>query len=158
MSTVARIFVTGVDELVCGDRLGVGLSRGDPIEAGVDGNAVQPGGQRRLPFETLQPPPRAEKRLLRKIAGVFVVADEAVTDLIDGSPMAFDDDVKRFLVTFQAGRYQPGVVDRFERPGGPGLCLGFDHAHRPAHRRRQRRRPGANRGSVWHRRVFPSSD
>ena len=51
--------------------------------------------QRRLAAETPQPSVRAQEHVLRQIARVFVVADEAVAQLIHGAPVALDDQVER---------------------------------------------------------------
>ena len=77
--------------------------RADAIQADVDADPVQPRGERRLPAELPQPAVRAEEHVLRQVAGVFVVADEAVAQLIHRAAMPLDDQVERAGPAGQAG-------------------------------------------------------
>ena len=84
--------------------------RADPIQADVDGNPIQPGRQRRLALERLQPAPRAHERVLREIAGVFVIVHEAIADLVDGAPMPLDDHVERLALAGGRRGHQRRIV------------------------------------------------
>ena len=62
-----------------------------------------------------------------------------------------------FATALEAGRDEAGVVDRVKGLRGFGLCIGLNHAHRPPRWHPHHRGPGANRRTIWHRRV-PLSD
>ena len=80
------------------------------IEADVDRDAIQPGAEGRVPLERAQRAVRAHERVLREIAGVFVIADEPVADLIDLSAMALDQHVERAVSPARHCSTSPRVV------------------------------------------------
>ena len=55
----------------------------DPVAAEVQRDPVQPGRELRLSLEPAERPERAQKRLLRHVARVFLAADDAVRQGID---------------------------------------------------------------------------
>ena len=67
--------------------------------------------ERRLPLEPCERAIRADEDILREIAGVFVVADEPVTELVDLPLVPLDDDVEGVAVPCDA-RGDKDVVRR----------------------------------------------
>ena len=72
------------------------------IEADVDRDPVEPRRQARLALESFQPLEGADERVLREIGGILVVADVAITELIDLTAVALDDDVESIALASQA--------------------------------------------------------
>ncbi len=64
-----------------------------------------------MPAEVSQPAVGTQEDVLRQVAGVLVVADEPVAQLIDGALMPLDDDVERARPAAEARRHQVGVGD-----------------------------------------------
>ena len=73
-------------------------ARPEPVQADIDANPIQPGAERRVALEAVQPAICANEHVLREIAGVFVIACESIAQLIDVALMPFDDDVERLAV------------------------------------------------------------
>ena len=67
-----------------------------------------PRSERRLSLEGFSPDTRDED-VLRQVARVFVIADEAVAALIDVTLMPLDQDVESLPMTCEAGLHQLGV-------------------------------------------------
>ena len=86
-----------------------GLER-QAIEARVDRDPVEPGGQARFALESFQAFEGADKRILRQIRGVLVIGDIAIAELIDLTAVALDDDVESIALTSQAEADERGVV------------------------------------------------
>ena len=55
----------------------------EKVDAGVGGQAVEPGGKGALPVELLQAPPCVEKSLLGQLRPVVRVPGEAAAQVID---------------------------------------------------------------------------
>src|SRR6185295_13801619 len=91
---IGRGFSARIDMLPLPDRLGSRSLRADAIEADVDADSIQPGSQRRLAAKIPKSPERADEYILRQVAGVFVVADEAVAQLVHVAAVPLDDQVE----------------------------------------------------------------
>ena len=85
-----------------------------------------------MPFEPSQPAIRTNEDILREIAGVFVVADESVAQLVDLALMALDDHVERLAISAERGADRRRIVHRGERARISLVRCGLDHAHLPA--------------------------
>ena len=112
------------------ERLGSRRLERHAIEADVHGDAIEPGAERRPRLETAQPAIRADEDVLRQIAGVLVVAHEAIAELVHLPPVALDDDVEGAGAAGEAG-VDEGLLVR-------GLPVASISATR-----RERRRAGA---------------
>ena len=53
---------------------------------------------------------RADERVLRQIARVLVIADEAKADLIDGAAMSFDDEIERVAAAVEGGLDERAII------------------------------------------------
>ena len=82
----------------------------EPVERHVDGDAIEPGAERRISLERAERAIRADERVLRQIARVLVIADEAKADLIHGATIALDDEVERGAMAVEGGLDQRAVI------------------------------------------------
>ena len=71
----------------------------DRVEAGVGGDAVQPGPQRRAALEAGPGAPRLGERLLHEVLGVLEVAEHAVAVHPQLAPVRLDQRRELRLVT-----------------------------------------------------------
>ena len=123
-------------------RLGRGARQAD-----VHGDAVQPGAERRVALEAGQAAIGADEGVLREVAGVGVIAGEAIAHAVDGALVPADEDVEGGPI---ARRRRPrpardrrgsrrstarGVRRRDRRAGGGVLPLATGHrqGRRPRH-------------------------
>ena len=54
---------------------------------------------------------RPDERILGQIAGIFVIADEPVTELVNISPMTLDDHVERLAAPVQKRHHQQAILN-----------------------------------------------
>ena len=82
----------------------------EPVERDVDGDAIEPGAERRISLELAERAIGADERVLRQIARVLVIADEAKADLIDAPPIAFDDEIERVALAVEGGLDERAII------------------------------------------------
>ena len=93
-----------------------GRLRRDPVQAHVDRDADTARSTAPTALEPRGAPLiRANEHVLRQIARVLVVADEAIAELVDLTPVPFDDDVERLAARPARTRLERGAIRR--RPG-----------------------------------------
>ena len=80
-----------------------------PIEGGIVGDAVDPGGKRRLALEPWQCFPCFEKRILGQVPSIGFAVDHGDNMTIDPGTMARDQHIKRGGVTALASFHENGV-------------------------------------------------
>ena len=97
-------FVARINMLLLVERLdGRRLDR-NAIQTHIDADPVQPGCKRRLPSEFSEAAVCTQEDVLRQIAGVFMVAHEAIAQLINRPAMTFDHQIEGARATRQARR------------------------------------------------------
>ena len=64
-----------------------------------------------MPAKPVQPPIGPEKDVLREVAGVLVIPDEAIAQLINRPPVPFDNEVERAGLAAQARGDQVGIAE-----------------------------------------------
>ena len=103
------------------ERLALRRLERQPIEADVHRDAIEPGREARLPFESLEALERANECVLRQVGRVLVIADISVAQLIHLAAVALDDDVEGRALTGEAQSDERPVVGlgprRVERDG-----------------------------------------
>ena len=57
---------------------------------------------------------RPQEHVLRQVAGILVIADETIAELIDAAAMPLDDDVERAIMAAEARRNQVGLAEPAE--------------------------------------------
>src|SRR5262245_28350720 len=76
------------------DRLGLESAGLHPGQAHFDADAIQPRRNRRLAAKVLETAVRAQEHVLREIARVLVVGDEAIAQLVDRTAVPLDDQIE----------------------------------------------------------------
>ena len=97
------------------ERVGCRASGRQARQAGVDGNAIEPGGKRRVSLEARQSPPRLQEGVLHRVAGLAVITQEPGADMIDRPLVPHDQDIER--VANAAGC--PAAKAGMSRPSRP---------------------------------------
>ena len=126
-----RAFVRVIDEPEAIDVPHRRHFHGEPVQAGVDGDAIEPRADRRLALEPREAAPRAKESILRQVAGIGVIADEPVADLIDRSLVPSHEQVEGIASAFPARRHQRPIVEAVEWCGHVGRRRRADHPHPP---------------------------
>ena len=88
----------------------MGLAAADPVQAGVDHDAVQPGGDRRVAAEPGRAAVRREQRVLEGVGGLLAVAEGAQRDRPEPVAMPADQLGERVRVAGDVGAQQSASV------------------------------------------------
>ena len=70
---------------------------------------MRPRSERRVSLEILQPAKRANEHILSEIAGVLMVANKSIAQLIDVTLMPLHQRIERVPTARQARRHELGI-------------------------------------------------
>ena len=98
-----------------------GRARASVIQTDIDRDPVEPGAERGLTFEAAEAPVSANEYVLRQVAGIFVVAREAVAKLVDVPLVPSNEHIERRAISRQTGRDQARIIEFVPVLGRPHL-------------------------------------
>lgn len=88
-----------------------GRARASVIQTDIDRDPVEPCAERGRTFEAAEAPVSANECVLSEVAGIFVIAREAVAKQVDVPLVPSNEHIERRAISRQTGRDQARIIE-----------------------------------------------